>query len=255
MNTKAFYERHHRFPYSQEFHIIKEAMQQQARDHPEQLTPQQLQDPVECFVMAAKLNQLDDMKEIFALGVDIDAHNQAGMTALCAAAQWNNINCVEYLLDNGASIDLRSSSARSPLLYAAESGNLHLMSYLINRGSTNFTYNDQQLESYFISYTIRQAITRRDVSHVIQDDRITDLVLDFLGLSASRNRPLDRMTAAVDTMYVNKYIPNPYRRGLLVPNSTRVSTNPAADAAAAAAASSAKAAASQSTMTQEEGEY
>uniref|UniRef100_A0A0A9WFM4 Alpha-latrotoxin-Lh1a n=1 Tax=Lygus hesperus TaxID=30085 RepID=A0A0A9WFM4_LYGHE len=129
------------------------------------------------------------------------------MTPLCVATQANNIHCVEYLLDKGADVDKRSSHGRSPLLFAAESGHLSLMSYLINRGATNFTYNDQQLESNFISYHIRQGITRRDIYSVLKDDTLAGIVLDYLGLSGHRVRPIERLTSHISTSRVNKYTP------------------------------------------------
>lgn len=198
MLVKTFYTTHGRFPSQQEFRMLKEMNEKR------NIEPKTLEDEL---TEACKQNRLNLVKEyIEDKGVSVDCISSSGMTPLCAATQANNINCVEYLLDKGADVDKRSSHGRSPLLFAAESGHLSLMSYLINRGATNFTYNDQQLESNFISYHIRQGITRRDIYSVLKDDTLAGIVLDYLGLSGHRVRPIERLTSHISTSRVNKYI-------------------------------------------------
>jgi ankyrin repeat protein len=113
------------------------------------------------------------------------------------AAQDNHMECVEFLIDSGAAVDRRTTQGWTPLLYAAESGHFELMTYLINRGATHFTYTDQQCEFYFVSYVIRQSITRRDVSRALLNDTFTALALEYLSLGGLKMRPVERLSAHV----------------------------------------------------------
>eukprot|EP00461_Guttulinopsis_vulgaris_P003069 UN03070 len=114
-------------------------------------------------------------------------------TALCAAAQGGHIDIMAFLLDNNASVDCRPPHNRTALLFASESGHFNAMNYLISRGATYFTYSDQQIESYYMSYTIRQSITRRELSYALPGDLLPGIVLDYLGLGGHRTRPIERL--------------------------------------------------------------
>jgi hypothetical protein len=59
-------------------------------------------------------------------------------------------------------------------------------------GATNFTYQDQQLESVFVSFMIRQGITRREVSTHLPVD-LANNVLAYLGMSRYRHRSIERL--------------------------------------------------------------
>ena len=100
---------------------------------------------------------------------------------------------MKWLIEHGAKVDIRSHGNRTALLYAAESGHFDCMNLLIRNGATHFTYTDQQVESHFVSYTIRQSITRRELSYVIPSEEAAGLVLDYLGLGGQRVKLIDRL--------------------------------------------------------------
>ncbi len=198
------------------------------------------------WINAARQGDLATLRELLPKMKNID-ENVHTISALAAAAQGNHFECVEFLIDNGAAVDRRTQQGRSPLLYAAESGHFELMNYLVERGATHFTYTDQQQESYFVSYVIRQSITRRDVSRAIKNDALTALVLEYLSLGGLKVRPIERLSAHV--------LPNTHRkRPMRMPKpapvvaptpaaapahaDAAVAASPVLDTAAAAAAAS-----------------
>jgi hypothetical protein len=217
MSVQLFFQTHGRFPTTDEFRLIRTFRQHQ----PLILfpTPQVLQDSlVFTFVKAARAGNLAEMQQLMPQIADhpkcsLDSYplipaqpnNQENMvsispppqrftpTALCAAAQGDHVDVLAFLLDNNATVDLRPPHNRTALLFACESGHFNSMNFLISRGATYFTYSDQQIESYFMSYTIRQSITRRELSYVLPGDLLPGIVLDYLGLGGARTRPIERL--------------------------------------------------------------
>lgn len=207
MNVKLFYDTHGRFPSQHEFKMLKE--QTLAQQNLRQQQPSAPEESVESqWISAARTGDLATLKRLRPQmrSVDEPINN---VTALAVAAQGNHASCVEFLIDNGAAVDRRTPQGRSPLLYAAESGHFELMTYLINRGATHFTYTDQQCESYFVSYVIRQSITRRDVSRALQDNTVTAMVLEYLSLGGLKVRPIERLSAHVLPNTRKKPAPRP----------------------------------------------
>ena len=106
--------------------------------------------------------------------------------ALAAAAQANQYGVVEFLIESKADVNFRTGQQRLPILYAAESGHFQVMNLLIQNGATAFSSFDQQLESYFVSYLIRQGITKRELSAVIPNETAVYTILDYVGLGTQR---------------------------------------------------------------------
>jgi len=182
MSVKLFYETHGRFPTQQEFRLLKESA-------PPKLIPAD-NDAQGQFVKACQNGERDRVKELLQThGTRLLQGQWNNYTGLCAAAQRGHMEIVKDLLDAKADPDFRAAAGRTPILFAAESGHFDVMNLLINRGATMFTAMDQQLESYFVSYMIRQAIIRRDVMAHFPSETLVNLVLEFLGLGSHRVRP------------------------------------------------------------------
>lgn len=200
MNVKKFFQIHGRFPSQHEFRQIREYVIKNRLDlNNPKLTPD------DKFVEACRLGDMALMESLLPNISSIDCSSRVPdpdnpaepmyrPTALCIAAQANQLEVVAWLLKKGAKVDVRSYGNRTALLYAAESGNFDCMNLLIRNGATHFTYTDQQVESHFISYTIRQSITRRELSYVIPSEEVAGCVLDYLGLGGQRVRLIERLS-------------------------------------------------------------
>lgn len=211
MSVKLFFETHGRFPTTDEFRLIRTFKQHQPDTLSESTTlfANNEVNPMYQFVRAARQGDLETIQSLMNCVQHIDSPanvRQASQdqqqttltvrqapTALCAAAQGDHLDIIAYLLDHGASVDSRPPHNRTALLFASESGHFNSMNYLISRGATYFTYSDQQIESYYMSYTIRQSITRRELSHILPGDLLPGIVLDYLGLGGHRTRPIERL--------------------------------------------------------------
>eukprot|EP00461_Guttulinopsis_vulgaris_P001313 UN01313 len=222
MSVKLFFETHGRFPTTDEFRLIRTFKQHQPDTISECKELLILNDeghnPVFCLVRAARLGNMQQVARLAPIiGAPLDAtanvlqpqviersnveHAPSGPhpayrqtpTALCAAAQGGHLDIMAYLLDNKATVDCRPPHNRTALLFASESGGFNAMNFLIGRGATYFTYSDQQIESYYMSYTIRQSITRRELSYVLPGDLLPGIILDYLGLGGHRTRNIERL--------------------------------------------------------------
>lgn len=92
-------------------------------------------DMADAFLTAARYDQVDRMWELIQDGVDVNAREHGGLTALHYAALRNNPDTLSLLLGAGADIDARSErSGSTPLHYAAEYGLLEAVQYLIRTG-------------------------------------------------------------------------------------------------------------------------
>lgn len=69
------------------------------------------------FLEAAKAGEVEAMKNLVAGGVDIDARDDEGRTALQHAAGALRYDAVKWLLENGAAPDLADKNGETPLLW------------------------------------------------------------------------------------------------------------------------------------------
>lgn len=68
------------------------------------------------------------------VGVDVDARDSRGFTALTYAAESGDISAMRYLLDHAADVD-RTDTAGTPLTHAAAKGQLDAVRLLLDHGA------------------------------------------------------------------------------------------------------------------------
>lgn len=79
-----------------------------------------------------------DTKTVLELvegGVDIDATNNQGVTAIMAATQKNNVDTVKALIEKGADINIRNHNKDNVLLYAGAEGLLEIVKLAVQAGA------------------------------------------------------------------------------------------------------------------------
>ena len=99
------------------------------------------------FVECAKKGDIEPVKLFLDEGMDINATNEKGQTAIMRAAEYQRTEVVTLLLEKGAGVHLRSNQhERTAFMEAASSGNCVIIKQLAERGAeinardhTNYT--------------------------------------------------------------------------------------------------------------------
>jgi len=107
---------------------------------------------------AASRGDLAAVRGLLVEGVDVDATDRLGRSALHKAALAGHESVVSLLLDAGADLNLRDADypshpddvhippiPRTPLVYAIEGKHLHLVRLCLERGATTATSNEYQV--------------------------------------------------------------------------------------------------------------
>lgn len=79
------------------------------------------------LVEAAGAGDLAAVRRLLSDGVDIDARDGRGRTAVTAAAMHEHVEVVATLVDAGADVDLQDHDRNNPLLVAGENGNVAML--------------------------------------------------------------------------------------------------------------------------------
>ena len=88
------------------------------------------------FVDCAKKGDIDAVKLFLDEGIDINAMNQRGQTALIRAAEYQRTDVVTLLLGKGAEVDkVGGRYARTALMEAAGAGNVVIIKQLADKGA------------------------------------------------------------------------------------------------------------------------
>jgi len=88
------------------------------------------------FVECAKKGDIEAAKLFLAEGIDINAMNERGQTALIRAAEYQRTEVVTFLLEKGADVDIVGGRyARTALMEAAGAGNTVIIKQLVEKGA------------------------------------------------------------------------------------------------------------------------
>jgi ankyrin repeat protein len=88
------------------------------------------------FVESAKKGDIDAVKLFLAEGIDINATNERGQTAIARAAEYQRTEVVTLLLGKGADVEkVGGRYARTALMEAAGTGNTVIMKQLVEKGA------------------------------------------------------------------------------------------------------------------------
>jgi len=91
---------------------------------------------VEIFTRAAAVGELSTVKALLSKGMDVNARDHNGGTALHGAALEGRTRVMDYLIAHGAAVNSLNDSGDSPLAYAKESDkeNVQAQELLIKHG-------------------------------------------------------------------------------------------------------------------------
>ena len=88
------------------------------------------------FVECAKKGDVDAIKLFLAEGMDVNAMNERGQTALSRSAEYQRTEVVTLLLGKGAEVDkVGGRYARTALMEAAGAGNVVIIKQLADKGA------------------------------------------------------------------------------------------------------------------------
>jgi len=79
------------------------------------------------FLNAAELGNLENLKQCLSDGVDINATNRQGRTAVTLASLHKKYDCVEYLIAAGADINQQDQTCFNPFLLSCLNNDLTLL--------------------------------------------------------------------------------------------------------------------------------
>lgn len=86
-----------------------------------------ISEAVNQFLQAAEVGDLAQLRTLLATGVDINATNRQGRTAITLASLKQHYDCVEYLIEAGADINKQDQTCFNPFLLACLNNDLRLL--------------------------------------------------------------------------------------------------------------------------------
>lgn len=97
--------------------------------------PDRLQGKQARLISASRNGNLEAVRLLLKKGVDVNATNILGFSALEVASSNGHLRVVRLLLDEGAEINAKSSMGTTPLIGASYNGHLEVVKLLLNRGA------------------------------------------------------------------------------------------------------------------------
>lgn len=105
---------------------------------------------------ACQFNNIEAVKWLWALGVEVDSADQIGLTPLMFACQNGNLEMVNFLIDNGASVESVfqhtrwrrrgvANYSRRMIHFAAESGNPEVLRLFMNQNIDDLSWDGTPL--------------------------------------------------------------------------------------------------------------
>ena len=114
---------------SMEQERLRALREREKREERERATPEQL------LILEAKRGDNAAVRRLLDQGVDVNAKNADGWSALIFMAGWGETGLVQMLLDKGAAVNAQLASGRTALMAAAEGGHTSVLQALLDRGA------------------------------------------------------------------------------------------------------------------------
>jgi uncharacterized protein len=96
---------------------------------------------VKLLWMASEENDVATLQKLLKEGVDIEANDKRGRTALMIATHAQNVEAAKVLIDGGANVNALDDMHDSPFLYAGASGYTEIVSYCLRHGADFTVFN------------------------------------------------------------------------------------------------------------------
>lgn len=84
---------------------------------------------------AVEGKEFDTVRELLNNGVDINAQDEQGRTAIMIATYANDAEMVKVLIDEGADVDIQDDMLNNPFLYAGAEGYMDVLKLIIAAGA------------------------------------------------------------------------------------------------------------------------
>ena len=105
------------------------------------------------FLEASLTCNLDALKFLQAVGVNIDCRNEAGKTALLTASEQGHKEIVKYLVLKKADVNICDEESNSALIFATENNNVEIVQTLLNaKANPNHQRNDGNTSLHIACY-------------------------------------------------------------------------------------------------------
>ncbi len=114
----------------------------------------------EAFIFASGQGQTDVLREAIYKGINVNATDSYGNTALCLAAYWGKLDTVRILLKSGANLEQKDEqNAWTPLIAAIRLGQFEIVKLLIESGANIHTiYKGKTSLVFAINYAVNKKI-------------------------------------------------------------------------------------------------
>ena len=97
----------------------------------------------EDFRRAAQEGNAEAVKLFIKANMDVNSHNEYGLTALLAATRFRHADVARLLIENGADVNARADDGDTPLIFAANGNMDDIARLLIKHGA------DVNAKTYF----------------------------------------------------------------------------------------------------------
>ncbi len=97
----------------------------------------------EDFRRAAQEGNAEAVKLFIKANMDVNSHNEYGLTALLAATRFRHADVAKLLIENGADVNASADDGDTPLIFAANGNMVDIARLLIENGA------DVNAKSYF----------------------------------------------------------------------------------------------------------
>jgi hypothetical protein len=95
------------------------------------------------LLKAAARDDISQVKNFLDDGLDVNAKNKKGWSALMVAASRGNMEILNLLIEKGAAVDEKNVQGQTPLIFAAHWGHANAVRLLIDQGANvNLRMND-----------------------------------------------------------------------------------------------------------------